>query len=172
MIEFILGGVRSGKSRLAQTLALESGLPVTYVATAFAGDEEMADRIQAHRAQRPADWTCVEEPFFLAAALREHAARERCIIVDCLTLWLTQLLTLRESAWATEHEAFISCLPQLPGRIILVSNETNTGVIPIDPLTRRFCDAAGVMHQAVAAYSTRVLLVTAGLPITLKGERR
>lgn len=172
MIEFILGGVRSGKSRLAQSLALESGLPVTYVATALAGDDEMAQRIQAHRAQRPAAWKCVEEPFLLAAALREHAARERCVIVDCLTLWLTQWLTLRESAWAAELAAFNSCLPQLPGLIILVSNETNTGVIPIDPLTRRFCDTAGMLHQVVAAHSTRVMLVTAGLPITLKGARR
>ena len=99
MKTLILGGVRSGKSRLAEALALRSGLPVTYIATALPGDEEMRQRIEAHCQRRPPGWQVVEEPYALAGALHTHAAAGHCVIVDCLTLWLTQLLCASEEGF-------------------------------------------------------------------------
>lgn len=171
MIELILGGVRSGKSALAQRRALDSGLPVTYIATATAGDEEMAARIRRHRDERPAEWVLVEEPIALAAALRHSAAPGRCLIVDCLTLWLSNLLAFAsESEFRQQREALLDLLPQLPGHIIMVSNEVNMGVVPMGELSRRFCDEAGWLHQALARQCQRVTLTVAGLPMVLKGE--
>lgn len=167
----ILGGVRSGKSRLAETLALQSGLPVTYVATAIAGDEEMRRRIEFHRQRRPAPWTVVEEPYALAAALRPHAVEGRCVIVDCLTLWLTQLLCAGEELLAKERDALLAALPEIKAHLILVSNETGLGIVPLDALTRRFADEAGRLHQALAERCEHVVLTLAGLPWVLKGEK-
>lgn len=166
----ILGGVRSGKSRLAERLASESGLPATYIATATAGDDEMLARIAAHRARRPAAWSVVEEPRALAATLHAHAAPNRCLLVDCLTLWLTHLLAVEGTA-TFEHEraALLEILPDLPGELILVSNETNMGVTPMGELTRRYCDEAGRLHQDLAQDCDRVILTVAGLPHILKG---
>jgi adenosylcobinamide kinase/adenosylcobinamide-phosphate guanylyltransferase len=166
----ILGGVRSGKSRLAERLAIESGLAVTLIATATAQDDEMRARIAAHRARRPKAWRVVEEPLRLAAALQQAATAERCVVVDCLTLWLTNLL-LAEDATALEREqaALLATLPALPGRILLVSNETNMGITPLGALARRYCDAAGQLHQALAHCCDRVILTVAGLPHVLKG---
>jgi len=170
MKTLILGGVRSGKSRLAEALAQQSRLPVTYIATAMAGDDEMRRRIAAHRARRPHDWNVVEEPLDLAHALRRHAAIEACVIVDCLTLWLTNLLVAPDGAqFAREREALIAELPDLRGEIILVSNETGMGIIPMGDLTRRFCDEAGLLHQELAQECDRVMLAVAGLPALLKG---
>lgn len=171
MKTLILGGVRSGKSRLAETLALASGLPVTYIATATGDDGEMRARIAAHRARRPPSWITVEEPRRLAAALAEAAAPDRCTVVDCLTLWLTNLLVRHDDAGlARERDAVAASLPQLPGKVILVSNETNLGVVPLDGLARRFCDEAGRLHQTLAQRCERVVLTVAGLPLTLKGR--
>ncbi|MFA5530052.1 MAG: bifunctional adenosylcobinamide kinase/adenosylcobinamide-phosphate guanylyltransferase [Thiohalomonadaceae bacterium] len=171
MKQLILGGMRSGKSRLAERLAMASGLPVTYIATATAGDEEMRARIDHHRAQRPEAWQVVEEPLALAAALRAHAATGHCLLVDCLTLWLTNLLCSDDAgALAREREALLATLPSLPGDIILVSNETGLGIVPADPLSRRFCDEAGRLHQVLAALCDRVIFTVAGLPQVLKGE--
>jgi len=171
MKQLILGGVRSGKSRVAERLAMASGLPVTYIATATAGDEEMRARIDHHRAQRPEAWQVVEEPLALAAALRAHAATGHCLLVDCLTLWLTNLLCSDDAgALAREREALLATLPSLPGDIILVSNETGLGIVPADPLSRRFCDEAGRLHQVLAALCDRVIFTVAGLPQVLKGE--
>ncbi len=171
MKTLILGGVRSGKSRLAERLAIESGWPVTYIATATAQDAEMRARIAAHRARRPAGWSVVEEPIELAAMLRARAQADRCVLVDCLTLWLTNLLTAEDTN-ALEHEraALLAVLPGLPGRIILVSNETNMGVTPLGELSRRYCDEAGQLHQALAQCCDRVILTVAGLPMILKHE--
>ncbi|MGE0081932.1 MAG: bifunctional adenosylcobinamide kinase/adenosylcobinamide-phosphate guanylyltransferase [Thiohalomonadaceae bacterium] len=171
MKQLILGGMRSGKSRLAERLATATGMPVVYVATATAGDEEMRARIEHHRAQRPGEWQVVEEPIGLAAALRAHAATGHCLLVDCLTLWLTNLLCGDDAgALAREREALLATLPALSGNIILVSNETNLGIVPADPLSRRFCDEAGRLHQALAALCDRVIFTVAGLPQVLKGE--
>lgn len=171
MKTLILGGVRSGKSRLAERLAAESGLPVTYIATASAGDDEMRTRIAAHRARRPDDWHLIEEPVRLATALREHATAGHCILVDCLTLWLTNLLMAEDTA-ALEHERaeLLDALPSVPGHIILVSNETNMGVTPLSELTRRYCDEAGRLHQDLAQICEHVTLTVAGLPHILKGK--
>ena len=169
--ELILGGARSGKSRLAERLATQSGLAVTYIATSQALDGEMSARIQHHRQRRPADWGLVEEPLELARALRDNAAPGRCLLVDCLTLWLTNLLMLDDDTrLAMQRDAFLEALAELPGRIILVSNETGLGVVPLGELTRRYVDEAGWLHQAVAERAERVLFTVAGLPMLLKGE--
>ena len=171
MKELILGGVRSGKSRLAEQHALASGLAVTYVATATATDDEMRARIAEHRRRRPQSWSLVEAPCTLAGTLREHAAPDRCLLVDCLTLWLTNLLCAEdEAAFKAERQALVELLPQLPGHIILVSNETGMGVIPLGALSRRFGDEAGWLHQDIAQRSDRVILTVAGLPHLLKGN--
>jgi len=172
MLELILGGARSGKSRFAECLAAESGLAVTYIATSQALDGEMTERIAHHRERRPAHWTLVEEPLQLARVLREQAAANRCLLVDCLTLWLTNLLMLDDAArLAEERDALLECLDGLPGRILLVSNETGLGVVPLGELTRRYVDEAGWLHQAVAQRAQRVTFMVAGLPMALKGAQ-
>ncbi len=172
MLELILGGARSGKSRFAERLAAESGLAVTYIATSQALDGEMSARIAHHRQRRPVHWSLVEEPLQLARVLREQAAPQRCLLVDCLTLWLTNLLMLDDVARLAEaRDALLECLPELPGRIILVSNETGLGVVPLGELTRRYVDEAGWLHQAVADRAQRVTFMVAGLPMTLKGAQ-
>lgn len=172
MLELILGGARSGKSRLAERLAADSDLAVTYIATSQALDGEMAARIVHHRQRRPAHWALVEEPLQLARVLREQAGAQRCLLVDCLTLWLTNLLMLEDPArLAEERDAFLECLGELPGRVILVSNETGLGVVPLGELTRRYVDEAGWLHQAVAAQAERVTFMVAGLPMILKGAQ-
>ena len=170
MKTLILGGVKSGKSRLAESLAEQSRLPVTYIATALSGDREMAERIAAHRERRPDHWTVVEEPYRLASTLQAHAEENRCLLVDCLTLWLTQLLIdANPERYTLESSALLKTLAGLPGEILLVGNETNLGVTPVDPLSRRFCDESGRLHQALAQTCERVILTLAGLPQILKG---
>ncbi|HET6630679.1 MAG TPA: bifunctional adenosylcobinamide kinase/adenosylcobinamide-phosphate guanylyltransferase [Woeseiaceae bacterium] len=173
MKELILGGVRSGKSHLANSRARASGLEVTVIATALAGDDaEMQRRIAAHRAQRPSDWGTVEEPVALARALREHASADRCVVVECLTLWLSNLVCSDRTAMLeVERRALLDTLPGLPGRVIFVANETNLGVHPMGEPARRFCDEAGATHQMIAGLCERVTLTVAGLPWTLKGPR-
>lgn len=168
--ELILGGVRSGKSALAETLARESGMEVLYLATATAGDREMGDRIARHRQRRPAHWRTREEPLALASALASEASPTRCILVDCLTLWLSNLLSGDRDRWRRERADLLALLPRLPGRVILVSNEVGWGIVPSSELGRRFRDEAGRLHQALAACCERVILVVAGLPQVLKGE--
>ncbi len=169
MKELIFGGARSGKSGLAEQRARESGLRVTFIATGAPGDMEMAERIRRHQAQRPVDWQLAEEPLALAAALRAHAASDRCLLVDCLTLWLSNLLHAEDAQCFTrERKALLDALPALPGHVILVSNEVGLGVVPMGELTRRFCDEAGRLHQELARVCDRVTLVAAGLPLVLK----
>ncbi len=170
MRELILGGARSGKSALAEQYAADSGLEVVYLATAEAGDEEMAARIAHHQERRPGHWLAIEEPLCLAATLQQQAAAGRCLLVDCLTLWLSNLLAAGEEVFERERDALLQLLPQLPGRIIFVSNEVGLGIVPMGELTRRFCDEIGRLHQAVAAQCERVTFVTAGLPMILKGK--
>ena len=185
MIELILGGARSGKSALAEQRAQDSGLAVTYIATGEAGDAEMAERITHHKARRPAHWSLVEEPVHLAATLRAHAAADRCLLVDCLTLWLSNLLFRGQAArqaeagdavncplLKNETSALFDCLSQLPGHVILVSNEVGLGIVPMGAATRLFVDEAGRLNQRIAALSARVTLVAAGLPLELKNPAR
>jgi adenosylcobinamide kinase/adenosylcobinamide-phosphate guanylyltransferase len=170
MRELILGGARSGKSALAQQRAEASGLAVTYVATATPGDGEMASRIARHQADRPDHWALVEEPRDLGGVLRGQATAATCLLVDCLTLWLSNLLAAGDADFERSRADFLAALTEAPGTVILVSNEVGQGVVPADPLSRRFVDEAGRLHQAVAARCERVTLVTAGLPMTLKGD--
>lgn len=170
MLQLILGGARSGKSRLAEKLASESGIDVIYIATSQPLDGEMTQRVALHRARRPDTWGLVEEPLELARVLKENAGQGRCLLVDCLTLWLTNLLMLDDpQRLAQEREALLDCLAQLPGEIIFVSNETGLGVVPLGELTRRYVDEAGWLHQALAERCQRVVFTVAGLPMTLKG---
>jgi adenosylcobinamide kinase / adenosylcobinamide-phosphate guanylyltransferase len=171
MKELVLGGVRSGKSRYAEQQARASGLRVVYIATAVPSeDPELQQRIQRHRAHRPADWLTVEEPAALGAVLRTHAGAERCVLVECMTLWLAHLLTA-DSAERLEAEraSLLRAMKEVPGHVILVSNETGLGIVPTGELSRRFLDIAGELHQSLAAACDRVTLVVAGLPQRLKG---
>lgn len=173
MRELILGGARSGKSRYAEQRARESALDVVYIATAEVGDDEMAQRIARHRAQRPAHWRVVEEPLALARSLAEQAAPDRCLIVDCLTLWLSNHLAGPDGSderFCRERSALLETLPGLPGQVYLVGNEVGQGIVPVNALARRFVDEAGWLHQDLAALCERVVFVVAGLPQILKGR--
>ncbi len=166
----VLGGVRSGKSRLAEQMAVESGRPVTYVATAGAGDAEMADRIRAHQARRPASWGLEEERLDLAAVLRRHAPSGSCLLVDCMSLWLGNLLHQQRGGVDDAVSAFLEALSAYPGPLVVVSNEVGLGIIGMDPLTRRFADRLGRLNQELAARCDRVVLAVAGLSTCLKGQ--
>ncbi len=169
MKELIIGGTRSGKSRLAEQHALNCGLHVTYIATATAGDKEMATRIAQHQSRRPAEWALVEEPVRLADALQSHAAQECCLLVDCLTLWLSNLVSGDEVAQLEEErDRLLRILPDLPGHIILVTSEVGMGIVPMGELSRRFSDEAGWLNQSVAAICDQVTLTVAGLAYPLK----
>ena len=180
----VLGGARSGKSAFAERLASASGKEVVYLATAQARDGEMAARIAHHRAQRPASWPTVEEPLQLGAALRAHAAPGRLLLVDCLTLWLSNLMFCSGEAYpevgaielpAQFHHERAQFLTVLDGidcddcEIVLVSNEVGMGIVPYGAISRAFLDEAGRLNQAVAAVCDRAVFVAAGLPLYLKG---
>jgi adenosylcobinamide kinase/adenosylcobinamide-phosphate guanylyltransferase len=142
-----------------------------YVATAQVRDAEMQQRIAHHRAHRPGHWQVIEAGHDLAHVLQQQAGAGRCVLVDCLTLWLTQLLCdLSEAELRREVDALLKALPGLPGQIILVSNETNMGVVPMGELSRRYCDEAGRLHQQLGALCERVILTVAGMPLIVKGN--
>ncbi|WP_035055703.1 bifunctional adenosylcobinamide kinase/adenosylcobinamide-phosphate guanylyltransferase [Andreprevotia chitinilytica] len=177
----ILGGARSGKSALAEQLARESGRRVVVIATASALDAEMAERIARHRADRPADWITVEEPIALGEAILRHAAADTLVLVDCLTLWLTNVLfgdcaDLPEqgvfplpAVFERERLALLQALEQATGEVVLVSNEVGLGIVPLGAINRIFVDEAGRLNQAVAKVCGKVVFVAAGLPLVLKG---
>ena len=167
MRELILGGARSGKSTLAEQRARDSGLDVTYIATAEDRDGEMGERIAHHRDRRPKHWDTLEVPIALADTLERTAAADRLILVDCLTLWLGNLIE-DDPALERERDALLETLPRLPGEIVLVSNEVGLGIVPANALARRFRDEAGRLNQAVAAACEHVTFVAAGLPLKLK----
>ena len=170
MRTLILGGARSGKSALAERLAAAHDA-VLYIATAAAGDDEMAARILHHRERRPAHWQLREAPLQLADTLRAEAQAARCLLVDCLTLWLSNLLCREDEAlFATQRAALLAAVDDLPGELILVSNEVGQGIVPLGALTRRFVDEAGRLHQDLAARCERVVFTVAGLPQLLKGS--
>ncbi|EOQ63749.1 hypothetical protein F935_01378 [Acinetobacter calcoaceticus ANC 3811] len=172
MLQLILGGARSGKSRLAEQTAINTQLAVTYVATAQALDPEMQSRIEHHQNQRPAHWSLVEEPLFLANALQKIDRPNQIILVDCLTLWLTNLLLVDDqSIQQFECEQLLKVLPTLESEIILVSNETGLGVVPLGEISRRFVDEAGRLHQALGQIADKVVFCVAGFPMILKGEK-
>ncbi|WP_413110265.1 bifunctional adenosylcobinamide kinase/adenosylcobinamide-phosphate guanylyltransferase [Thaumasiovibrio sp. DFM-14] len=170
-LELVLGGARSGKSSYAEQIAKSSGKTVVYIATSEVRDDEMAQRVMLHQAQRPHDWAVIEEPFELAKALTAHSRENNCILVDCLTLWLSNsLFRQTERDWTEIKQELLDVLASLPGQVLLVSNEVGCGVVPMGKETRQFVDEAGWLHQAIAKQASKVTLVTAGLPLRLKGE--
>lgn len=172
MLQLILGGARSGKSRLAEQKAMDRQLAVTYVATAQALDFEMQSRITHHQNQRPSHWSLVEEPLYLAKMLQKIDQPNQIILVDCLTLWLTNLLLLEDqNVQQFECEQLLKILPMLESEIILVSNETGLGVVPLGEISRRFVDEAGRLHQSLGQIADKVVFCVAGFPMILKGEK-
>lgn len=164
----ILGGARSGKSAFAEreALATPDADRFVYIATGQAHDQAMAERIAHHRAHRDARWQTVEAPLGLAAAIAAHDAPDTVILVDCLTLWLSNALATE--AWPAERDALLAGLPACSARVLLVSNEVGSGVVPLGELSRDFVDEAGRLHQALAGLCSQVSLVVAGLPLDLK----
>ncbi len=165
----VLGGARSGKSSHAEKLARETGLARVYVATAQAYDDEMRERIARHQADRAEDgWRTIEEPIGLAAVIAQNATPDTVLLIDCLTLWLSNIM-LGGRDVAAMQAALISILQSAKGPVILVSNEVGMGIVPETKLGRDFRDAQGRLNQAVAAVVPRVVFVAAGLPLVLKG---
>lgn len=167
-VALVLGGARSGKSAFAEALVTASGLDRVYIATARPGDEEMRQRIADHRARRGSGWQTVEAPDKLEYELVAAAKEDRAVLVDCLTLWLSNLMHANADT-ELRGQALADTLRRLPGLVVLVSNEVGLGLVPDNPLGRAFRDAQGRLNQAVAAVADRVVFVSAGLPLYLKG---
>jgi len=166
-VTLVLGGARSGKSQYAEALIEKQPGNCIYVATAEAGDAEMAARVRRHQARRDSRWKTVEAPLDLVPALHAHAHPDAAILVDCLTLWLSNLLAAARDP-ARESDALVSALPALRGPVIFVSNEVGLGIVPDNELARNFRDHAGRLHQAVAAVAQSVTFMIAGLPLEIK----
>lgn len=181
MKTLILGGARSGKSAYAEQQALESGQPVTVIATARADDAEMAARIAHHQARRPKEWATAEAPIALGAAIRQHAQADRVVLIDCLTVWLANLLfseahDFPETGLITppalfeqELASLLAAIDEAPGTVYLVSNEVGLGIVPLGAVNRWFVDEAGRLNQAIAQRCQRAVFIAAGLPLQLKG---
>ena len=176
MKQLILGGARSGKTSLAQRTAQQwqaqrNDGQVIYLATAQAGDGEMQQRIERHQQERPAQWLTEEEPLAIDQVIGRYSNSGHCLLIDCLTLWLTNLLMLDdESKLEQQIRLFEAALAASQAEIILVSNETGMGVVPMGELSRNFVDQSGFLHQRLAQYCDRVTLTVAGLPMRLKDE--
>jgi len=172
-LHFVLGGARSGKSAYAERLASEARQPVTYIATARVGDDEFAARVALHRARRPADWTLVEAPLDLAQALNHADGPKRVILIDCLTLWLANLLCPPDSeapqaGWQAALDRFVDALQHARAQVLIVSNEIGLGVVPMGKVTRLYVDELGRLNQRVAALCPAVTLMVAGIPMVIK----
>jgi adenosylcobinamide kinase / adenosylcobinamide-phosphate guanylyltransferase len=175
-LHLVMGGMRSGKSRYAQTLASKEPR-VVVIATALAADGEMRERIERHRADRPAHWRVIEvlpAVAGLADAITRHATADACLLIDCLTVWLSQLICPPAGIAAVDADqaaaSTLEALRTAPGRIIIVSNEIGLGVVPMDAATRRVVDTLGRLHQDIAALAQRVTWMVAGLPVNIKGD--
>jgi adenosylcobinamide kinase/adenosylcobinamide-phosphate guanylyltransferase len=164
---FVIGGARSGKSRYAQARAEAAGSDPVFIATAEAFDDEMRERVARHQADRDARWTTVEAPLDLPGALDALNARDAVVLVDCLTLWVSNLL-LADADLARAGRQLCDAIARFDGALILVANEVGLGIVPDNALARAFRDAAGQLNQSVAAVVQEVVLLTAGLPLTLK----
>ena len=167
-LSLILGGARSGKSRLGEMLITALPVPWTYIATAQAFDDEMRDRIAAHRAERVPGWRTIEAPLDLAGAIAGAQSAGHPILVDCLTLWLSNVM-LADRDIDAESQRLLVALTDVTQPITLVSNEVGLGIVPDNTLARRFRDAQGRLNQSVAALAGRVIFMAAGLPLILKG---
>jgi len=193
-VQLIIGGARSGKSSLAERYAQRSNLPVTYIATAQALDAEMQQRIFQHQADRPKNWALTESPVMLSQAIEaamanSNSAQGICILVDCLTLWLSNCLCKPSEVhndpldgnldyWQQEKQQLLALLARIEQQntelgqvvIIMVSNEVGHGIVPMGALSRQFVDQAGWLHQAIAKLANNVEFVMAGLPLSLKSS--
>ncbi len=168
-LTLVLGGARSGKSRHAEALIEQAATCGTYCATAETGDDEMAARIAAHRARRGPFWRTIEAPLAVPATIAGEAAPDRPLLVDCLTLWLSNLL-LAAKCIEAETATLVAALREAAGPVVLVANEVGLGLVPETPLGRRFCDEAGRLNQEIAGLADRVVFIAAGLPLVLKGS--
>jgi adenosylcobinamide kinase/adenosylcobinamide-phosphate guanylyltransferase len=174
MKTLILGGVRSGKSRIAEQLALQTAPQkrLIYIATSMPYDDEMQERVKEHQAQRALSaysWTTIEEKLYLAQVLAEYSAADTTILVDCLTLWMTNLLCHADKQLLqSETDALLQQLDCIKGQVIFVSNETGLGIVPMEKLSRQFVDKMGLFHQQLAANCDLVSFVIAGLSVALK----
>jgi len=165
-LDLVIGGARSGKSRYAESLITAVPPPWIYVATGQGLDAEMAARIDAHRARRGAGWTTVEAPRDIAAVLTAHATAP--VLVDCLTLWLSNLM-MADAPIEPELDRLAQALAKATAPVVLVANEVGSGIVPDNALARRFRDLQGALNQRIAALADQVVLVVAGLPLILKG---
>ncbi|WP_076419884.1 bifunctional adenosylcobinamide kinase/adenosylcobinamide-phosphate guanylyltransferase [Colwellia sp. UCD-KL20] len=187
-VHLILGGARSGKSSLAEKCAKKLNLPVTYIATAQALDKEMQKRIALHQQDRPHQWQTLESPLLLAKAIdslvektidntsENNSNNGQCILIDCLTLWVTNCLCHHDLAYFQQEKqqllaSLVNARKHENLHIILVSNEVGHGIVPMGDLSREFVDQAGWLHQAIAEIADKVDFVMAGLPLTLKGDK-
>ena len=171
-IDLILGGCKSGKSSMALSLAEASqAKPKTYLATCQPLDEEMQDRVERHRQERGPEWQTLEEPLFIAQAVRECSSPGTLLLIDCLTMWLSNLLGAGTSGEAIRdrYSELQSSLDEAKGEVILVANEVGLGIVPENPLARRFRDEAGVLNQRLGSIADRVVFMAAGFPLPLKG---
>ena len=166
-VTLVLGGARSGKSSYAERITVAHPRGCVYVATAEIGDDEMAERVRKHQARREAHWRTVEAPLDLVETLGQVAGPGRAVLVDCLTLWLSNLMHADRDI-AAETDRLVRWLAAPAGPVVLVSNEVGLGIVPDNALARAFRDHAGRLHQAVAAVVPSVVFVAAGLPLTLK----
>ena len=164
----VLGGARSGKSAFAERLVVETGLSRHYIATGRAFDDEMRDRIARHRDDRGDGWETHEEPLALAETILAVARPDRAVLVDCLTLWVTNLM-LEERDMGDAFAGLAKAIDAAPGRIVFVSNEVGLGIVPDNRMARAFRDHAGRLHQQVAAIVPQVYFIAAGLPLKMKG---
>jgi len=175
MKTLILGGARSGKSSFAEQLVLKSQLKPIYIATATANDSEMQARIKKHQAQRGSQWHNIEEPIELSKTLLAVAIRENYVLVDCLTLWLTNLLLEEKpdsenkiKAIEQQLDELCHLISALEGDVVFVSNEVGLGIVPMGELSRQFCDLAGLLHQKLAQQCDQVIFMVAGIPQVIK----
>ena len=168
----ILGGARSGKSRYAENLAVKSNKKLLYIATASVQDDEMLARVEQHKKDRKSQqWITIEEPLSLAQALQENATTDTIILVDCLTMWLNNLLANNNKLrLQTELKSLLTCLESLPCEVIFVSNEVGMGIVPMGELTRQFVDESGRLHQQLAQIVDTVVFMVAGLPLFIKPQ--
>lgn len=168
-ITLVLGGARSGKSRFGEKLVLSSGLDPVYLATGRAHDEEMSERIAIHRERRGKSWNTIEEPLALSDALVQSCSPGSAILVDCLTLWVTNLMMAKANV-TTEYRELVSTFGNLKAPVVLISNETGLGIVPENAMAREFRDLAGEVNQAVAEIADEVWFVAAGIPLALKPQ--
>jgi len=166
-VHLILGGARSGKSGYAEQIALSTSQAVTYVATAQALDSEMSERIAHHQTQRPNHWLTIEEPIQLAQVIKQHDDEGQVILVDCLTLWLMNII-YQEQDVQVAIDDFLAALQSVKGTVLLVSNEISMGVVPMGKTSRDYVDSLGRLHQAIGRIADKVTLMVAGIPMAVK----